>query len=76
MSRAKIKAEALEILIAPGGRFDSIAEGTKNPDVLRQIIQESLDIFVSQDPQPTAQSPEELVEAFLQHTRQYKKTTS
>jgi hypothetical protein len=76
MNRAKVKAEALEILIAPGGRFDPIAEGTKDPDLLRQIIKQSLDIFVSQNTQPTAQSPEELVAAFLQHIREYKKATS
>jgi len=63
--RDKIKAEALEILTAPGGPCDPFAGSATNPDMLVQIIKESLDIFVSQNPQPSGRSPEELADAFL-----------
>jgi hypothetical protein len=41
--------------------------------MLLQIIKESLDIFVGQNPQPSGQSPEELADAFLHHMAERKK---
>jgi hypothetical protein len=48
----------------------------KNPDMLLQIIKETLDSFVDQNPQPSGQSPDELAEVFLQHIAKRKKATS
>jgi hypothetical protein len=76
MTATKIKAEALEILTAPGGPCDPFAESVKRPDVVLQIIKETFDTFVSQNPQPSGQSPEELVDAFLHHIAERKKATS
>jgi hypothetical protein len=68
MADRKTKAEALAILTAPGGPCD-----VKNPDLMAGIIKESLDIFVSQNPQPSDQSPDELAEAFLHHMEERNK---
>jgi hypothetical protein len=67
-SATNIKAEAVAILTAPGGPCD-----VKNPDLMAGIIKESLDIFVSQNPQPSDQSPDELAEAFLHHMEERSK---
>jgi hypothetical protein len=73
MSATKVKAEALEILTAPGGPCDPFARGVKEPEMMVQIIRESLDHFCGQNPQPSGQSPEELVDAFLHHLDERKK---
>ena len=75
MSTTKTKAEALRILTAAGERNDPFAEGVKNPDLWLQIVKESLDIFVSQNPQPSGRSPEELADAFLHHMAERKWAT-
>jgi hypothetical protein len=65
----------LEILTVPGGPCDPFAGSVKNPDMLLQIIKETLDSFVDQNPQPSGQSPDELAEAFLQHMAERRKAT-
>jgi hypothetical protein len=75
MTATKAKAEALKILTAPGAPCDPFAEGVENSDMVLQIIRESLDAFVSQNPQPSGQSPEELADAFLHHMTERKKAT-
>jgi hypothetical protein len=42
MSATRIRAEALEILTAPGGPCDPFAGSANDPDLLVQIIKESL----------------------------------
>jgi hypothetical protein len=75
MSATRIKAEALAILTAPGGPCDPFDASVKNPDMLAQMIKEFLDIFVSQNPQPSGRSPEELADAFLHHMAERKWAT-
>jgi hypothetical protein len=70
--RTTIKAKALAILTAPGGPCDPFS-GSVNPDLVAQIIKQSLDIFVSQNPQPSGQSADELADAFLHHMAELKK---
>ena len=67
--------EALEILTAPGRPCDPFAGSANDPDLLVQIIKESLDVFVSQNPQPSGRSPEELADAFLLHMAERRKAT-
>jgi hypothetical protein len=75
MSATRIKAEALELLTAPGGPCDPFAGSANDPDLLVQIIKESLDVFVSQNPQPSGRSPEELADAFLLHMAERRNAT-
>jgi hypothetical protein len=75
MSATKIKAEALKILTGPGGPCDIFAENVKMPDMLLQIIKETLDDFVSQNPQPPGTLPEDLADAFLRHVAERKKAS-
>jgi hypothetical protein len=71
MTATKIKAEALRILTAPGGPCDPFAEDVKDPDLMLQIIKESLDVFVDQNP-GHQHNPEKLAEAFLLHMDEIK----
>jgi len=64
-----------EILTAPGRPCDPFAGSANDPDLLVQIIKESLDVFVSQNPQPSGRSPEELADAFLLHMAERRKAT-
>jgi hypothetical protein len=73
MSATKVRAEALEILTAPGGPCDPYAPSVKLPDMVLQIVKETLDDFVGKNPQPSGQSPEELADAFLHHLAERKK---
>ena len=73
MTTTKTKAEAIKILTAPDGPCDPFAEGVKDPDLFRQIVKESMDNFVRQNPLPSTQSPEQLAEAFMDHMAQRKK---
>jgi hypothetical protein len=73
MSATKVRAEALEILTAPGGPCDPFAGSVKDPDMMLQIIKETFDIFVGQNPQSSGQTPEELVDAFLHHLDERKR---
>jgi len=68
-SATKIKAEAFAILTAPGGPCDPFFESVKDSDMMADMIKQSLDIFVSKNPQPSGQSPDELADAFLHHMR-------
>ena len=63
-------AEALEILTAPGGPCDPYIDGIRSPELLKWIIQKSLQQFAADNLSLCRQSdPEELVEAFLDHLR-------
>lgn len=73
VSANKIKSDALEILTGLGGQCDPYAPSVKDPEMMLQIIKESLDAFVAQNPQPQGQSAEELADAFLHHMATLKK---
>jgi hypothetical protein len=64
---AKLKAKALQILTAPDAPCDPFAEGVKQPELVLQIVKESLDGFVRENPQPPGQSPDDLADVFLRH---------
>jgi hypothetical protein len=49
------------------------AEGVKKPEMMLQIMRENINFFVRQNPQPPAQSPEELAEAFVQYMAHWEK---
>jgi hypothetical protein len=74
--RTRIKAEALAILTAPGGPCDPFSGSVKNPDMMARIIEQSLDIFVSQNPQLSGQSADELADAFLHFMEERQKLPS
>jgi hypothetical protein len=73
--RDKDQSRSLGHSDRPRGPCDPFAGSVKNPDMMQQIIKESLDSFVGQNPQPPGQPPEELAEAFLHHIDERRKAT-
>jgi hypothetical protein len=72
MTTTKATADALRILTAPGGPCDPFVENVKDPDMMLEIIRESLEFFVRQNPSH-GHGPEQLAEAFLHHVDELKR---
>src|SRR5258708_1693366 len=65
--------ERIRFLAAPDGRCVPLAEGVKHPDMFGQIVKESMDNFVRQNPRPSPQPREQRPEAFMDHLAQQKR---